>query len=506
MSDLNQGIKYTIEADSSKAEKALKSVGDASDKAGAKAIAGFSPMKALTSTLHGDFAGLGAEVAKLVPSFRKMADGGAAALGAVGAAVYSVFKLVGSLKDLIRTAFKLNGSDRQIAAISRSFSKMTSSAEEFADRMKTARSDAAEMSKRFDETAEAINRMTKAQNEFARAQALALANTDEEKAAINSYYDRSNADADAKKSKDLSENRRKSLVDEGARLQQELEESRKRQEEYERNAKAASARLREQTTGTFASLWNSTKSFFTVKDDSNEIARKSFNAAVENSNAADAEAEKQAELEKKIEANRHALKMANMEIETEEIEEVARSQKELNEDVAVEEKAIEREREQAAEEMRRQEEELEQIRIDAEKRIHDIKKRNLNDEQIAYSAAQSKQAEAEQRLAAAKSAVQRAWGWYRDKDSMKAQMEEEKANAEAERQYEKDFEKLRFRRDWRTAKNLSVDEEATRRVALAKEEEAAAQKAVTETAENTARAADAVEAIRAAIEGGVNVD
>ena len=89
---------------------------------------------------------------------------------------------------------------------------------------------------------------------------------------------------------------------------------------------------------------------------------------------------------------------------------------------------------------------------------------------------------------------------------MKRQLEEEKANAEAKKQYEKDFEKLRFRRDWRTAKNLSVDEEATRRVALAKEEEKAAQKAVMATAANTARAANAVARISKAIEEAQNVD
>lgn len=43
--------------------------------------------------------------------------------------------------------------------------------------------------------------------------------------------------------------------------------------------------------------------------------------------------------------------------------------------------------------------------------------------------------------------------------------------------------------DWRTAKDLSVDQEAVRRVALAKEEETAAQKALAETARSTAQAA-----------------
>ena len=55
---------------------------------------------------------------------------------------------------------------------------------------------------------------------------------------------------------------------------------------------------------------------------------------------------------------------------------------------------------------------------------------------------------------------------------MAAQLEEEKANAEAERQYEKDFQRLKDRRpDWEKAKDLSVDQEAVKRVALARRED-----------------------------------
>ena len=69
--------------------------------------------------------------------------------------------------------------------------------------------------------------------------------------------------------------------------------------------------------------------------------------------------------------------------------------------------------------------------------------------------------------------------------------------------FREDFEKLRFRRDWREAKDLTLDQEAVRRVAIAKEEEAAAQRAVAETAENTRRTAEALETIKAAVsEGG----
>ncbi len=134
-------------------------------------------------------------------------------------------------------------------------------------------------------------------------------------------------------------------------------------------------------------------------------------------------------------------------------------------------------------------EEVKAAQLAAAKAVKDTRMRDLREATEAETAAQ-------QRLAAARQAVDRAWGWYRDKDSLRAQLEEEKADAAAQAQYEKDFERLRFRHDWREAKDLSLDQEAVRRVALAREEEASAQRAVEETAENTRRAAQALEEIQ----------
>ena len=73
----------------------------------------------------------------------------------------------------------------------------------------------------------------------------------------------------------------------------------------------------------------------------------------------------------------------------------------------------------------------------------------------------------------------------------------------AQRQFEKDFEKLRSRRrDWRTADNLSLDDEAVRRVGVAREEEAAAREYAKQTAEATSKAAETLEAVRAILEEG----
>ena len=65
-------------------------------------------------------------------------------------------------------------------------------------------------------------------------------------------------------------------------------------------------------------------------------------------------------------------------------------------------------------------------------------------------------------------------------------MKSEKADAQAEKQYERESDRLKRRRyDWRTAGNLSLDDEAVRRVALAREEKDRVEEYARETAENT---------------------
>lgn len=144
----------------------------------------------------------------------------------------------------------------------------------------------------------------------------------------------------------------------------------------------------------------------------------------------------------------------------------------------------------AAEQARKDEEELqkrlekeEQERIRMEQRISAERQKLLSKE---LAAKQKEEAEAQRGLTEAQANVRQAWGWYRDKDSLKAQLEEEKAEAAAQKQFEKDFAKLKDkRRDWRTSDRLTLDEEAVRRVGLAREAEAEAQKRLDEIAENT---------------------
>lgn len=147
----------------------------------------------------------------------------------------------------------------------------------------------------------------------------------------------------------------------------------------------------------------------------------------------------------------------------------------------------------------------ERDRIEAERAIAAERQRLWNEDmrqrQADLAVAQQNESEAQQRLAAAQQESARAWGWYRNRDSWKSQLEEERANAEAERQFEKDAASLKRKTRWRT-RTLNDDDELVRRVVLAREEEQAAQEYARQTAEATARAADALEEINNTLTGG----
>ena len=139
----------------------------------------------------------------------------------------------------------------------------------------------------------------------------------------------------------------------------------------------------------------------------------------------------------------------------------------------------------------------ERARLDAQEAARRERERQaelaarIRDHQKLLAAERAEESKTRSAVSAAESKLQQAWGWYRDKDSMAAQIAEEKADAQARKQFEKDFERLKDRRrDWRKAENLSVDDEAVRRVALAREEKEQAEKHLAEIEKNTADLAE----------------
>lgn len=183
-------------------------------------------------------------------------------------------------------------------------------------------------------------------------------------------------------------------------------------------------------------------------------------------------------------------------------EEEERIQKQLAEAQAkIDAKRAEEKARLDAEAAKKAAEEEEKYRLALEREIAKERERlwraDLKAQEAEYRRAQKEEADARARLSDAVANEQRAWGWYRDRDSWKAQLQEERADAEAQKQFDKDFAKLKDRyRDWRTSDRLSDDDELIRRVALAREEKAAAEEYAKQTAEATQACADALEAIQ----------
>lgn len=159
---------------------------------------------------------------------------------------------------------------------------------------------------------------------------------------------------------------------------------------------------------------------------------------------------------------------------------------------------VERKEAEAAEaEWQRQQEQARRI-VEAEREERARMEQQLAAQRIAdlrteLSERQRMESDAKSRQSATAGGLAQAWGWYRNQSSMQAVIDEQKTQALAEAQWEKDFERLKFKhRDWREIEfgKLSAADESVRQVALAKEEKEAADRAVIETAENTRQLAD----------------
>lgn len=478
MAEIEQGIKYTIEAEDKASEK-LKAAG----KAGTEA---FRPMEPIVSAMQGNFEGAAAGLLKMVASMKQFGLTVAQFTGllfVLGGIVKAVKAWLDYFRDMKKAA-----ADLRFDTAKTSLDGLKKSHEEYNRILAASGEKASAMKTIFEDEANAIREMTKAQLEFNKAQELAKAKTDRERDRIERAYAGRIANADRSADADIRANALAAADEEIARLEASLAEAedyrssmRKDARRYDRLSRKA---YRENTGSAWRVWWKGSDEWH--EDDEN-AQRMGALAATARANEQDAirEIEKiRTELDRArsrrlvIEAKGEAAGTANAAEDVNAHTSLVRKiEEEAAQDAAAEAKAAER----VVETRKRGEDEV------LAKRLENVK------------TAQEAEQAAASRLAAARAAVQQAWGWYRDKDSMKRQLDEEKANAAAERRFEKDFERLTFRRDWRTAKNLSVEQEAVRRVGIAREEEAAAKKAAAETAKNTARAAEELARIREAV-------
>jgi len=449
---------------------------------------------------------------------------------------------------------------------------MQENAAQLKDRMDEARKTSETLTKQFEASANAINEMTKAQNEFNRALELSKAGTDEERARINANYDALNRQSDEKTSADILANRRKNLEEERDRLRLELGQTLTDRPKYIAEMERSNKKAKDNETGWLGSIFG----FGKTQEGANSV----FTNA---SNAYDKTFETEDEIRKKLEQIDADLKVIGTKEKTAEFKSKTASQLEQNKfskeearlakvkESGLEKAAVEYERvvcehskdmssEALAYKMQLLEEyydELEkcetQEQIDAlnreralqEKRIDlmrtaerekqqeekksakesekIIKERHKQDVALAKESVKEKTAienDARTALTEARQQAAQAWGFYKDRDSLVRHNAEVDQDQAARKQYEKDryslmhgryadkFGELKqiARRDgdegveaqlaeWRRKKTISVDTEATMRVALSEQEQKEAMRDLQRSAEAAEEARDFLEEI-----------
>ena len=348
---------FELEVDGEAAKKTIADLkADARFKVTAdtrEAVGNFNAMRAAMAVLHGNFAGLSMELAKLSNGAGMLKTIGVSGFLAIGGAIMGVVSLARSLRDLFATMFNTNTVGRDISSLSSSLLDIKNEAENFASAMDDARKAAERTSEAIEKEVAALGRVAKAQSEINRQRELAGAASDDERAAINTRYDRQANDIDATTAQQSDEVKRKSIEDEIERLKKEIQQSDVTIAAYNQTARAARQRAdfyRGPNAGTvFGGMVDTADSIVSgiasTKTD-REKAEAASTVATNAQNAADDEIERQAELKEKLEQKLHELKMANLDAEARKAEQQAKAEKTKTEEAA---RAKQREERQATE-------------------------------------------------------------------------------------------------------------------------------------------------------------
>lgn len=186
-----------------------------------------------------------------------------------------------------------------------------------------------------------------------------------------------------------------------------------------------------------------------------------------------------------VEENRIADEMAEAQRRTDSNRLDAAARKEMDElekFLDEEEKAWAALQEKELAAIRAQQDERRRLQDEADRAAH---ARRVEDVRAEAAAGEQAQAAAADRLARARAAADQAWSWYRDPEAFRARLKEERADEEARKRFTRDEDRLTRMRGWRT-RELSDDQEAVRRVVLAREEERRAEQALAAIEKNTA--------------------
>ena len=398
---------------------ATTAVGETAKVAGSAASKSFASLEMILGLCRGSTEQVAKAVAALSEKFPALSKVGVGTLGAIGAAVTSVISLASALKDLIVTVFNLDAVPKEVREIHLKFVDLNNAAELFKVKIDEAREVAEKQKKIYDEEVDAINRMTKAQNELKRAQELSLAVTQDQKDEINRRYDSANAEADETAAQDKRDNERRSLIDERFRIQREIKQAQKQQAEY-RKLFANGGQI-------------GTDEWFEARD---TIERK--NKELEDNH-------------RKLDALDREDELAQKNIETRKIKEetaAVEAEEKREEEAKKAAEKIAEEQKKKAEDQKREElkqiEEIKRERIKAEQELHKLKVDNLKDEIDKQKSAADSQKSV---VSAAQTEFDRAFAMYRSPDKAAAQIAEERDYAADYKQLQKDAS--RYGGKWR---------------------------------------------------------
>lgn len=237
--------------------------------------------------------------------------------------------------------------------------------------------------------------------------------------------------------------------------------------------------------------------------------RKAARKRLQEKKSADKEAEEKAAKQAKEEAAKRltlsemlAEDEARATAEAEEKERIKLEEKKKKEAERAAEKA-KRDAEKLYQQQLKQLEALEKERIAAEERVY---RKQVDDARSLYNESSQSLSDVSTRLERAQAKVEEAWGFYLDPERMQGRIDEAKKRQDAEKTYEKDFERLRVKygqAGWKDVNitELSAKEAAVQQLALAKEEEKNARRDLKEIAENTKELADKLDELLTAKEG-----
>ena len=402
----------------------ITNVGEVAKDAGATASKSFVSLEMILGLCRGSTEQVAKAMGGIVEKIPLIGKLGLGPISAFIAALASVYKLLMAIKDLVVVAFNLNQVSDEVKEVHSKFLNLNKAAENFKTKMDESREIAERQVKAFEDEANALAKVTKAQNELNRQMELAVAKTDEERQNINAKWDSANAGVEEEAAQSIRDNRARSLRDEETRIRQEIKNARRLQKEYrslfgtELVVEAADKALDQQDIIDDAQkrLAENRRQQGLI-DKENEAAEAMIEARkLKEENAAKLVAAKKAEAEKKA------------------AEEAAEKQAKLDADNA---KKVEAERVKAAEAEKK-------AREKAEAELHAQRIANIKSEIAAKeTAANGLQSVAQQ----AQTEFDRAFAMYRSPEQAAAQIAEERDYATDYKQLQRDAS--RYGGKWR---------------------------------------------------------